>query len=89
MKSHSSADNYFKPTMMRPQKQEERNFKFNFLAHIKGEAKASIKTSFIQLTLLNNQGKDNNMSLGLKFSFKQYQMGMYSLASRDKSEDIQ
>ena len=57
--------------MMRPQKQEKRNFKFNFLAHIiKGEAKASIKTSFVQLTLPNNQGKNNNTSLGLiKFSF--------------------
>ena len=75
--------------MVRPQKQEKRNFKFNFLVHIKGEAKASIKTSFVQLTLPNNQGKNNNTSLGLKFSFKQYQIGMYSLATRDKSEDTQ
>ena len=70
MKSRSSADNYFEPTMMRPQKQEKRNFKFNLLAHIKGGAKVSIKTSFVQLILPNNQGKNNNVSLGLKFSFK-------------------
>ena len=52
--------------MMRPQKQEKRNFKFNLLAHIKGGAKVSIKTSFVQLILPNNQGKNNNVSLGLK-----------------------
>ena len=49
--------------MMRPQKQEKRNFKLNFLAHIKGEAKASIKTSFVQYILPHNQEKNNTVGV--------------------------
>ena len=45
------------------QKQEKRNFKLNFLAHIKGEAKASIKTSFVHLILPHNQGKNNTVGV--------------------------